>query len=238
MSSPAIDGNAGAIQSGVGGAFNSFNTAGLTTTAAAGLVVVVLGFNADTGSQQTVSGITGGGLTFSLRKGAHGASSPWSSEEVWTAPWAGGALSAQAFAVTFSGTVDGCAYCVFALTGLHSTAAPFDSNGACPQGTPTTGTQTATISTSQANDFILWMAYTAASQAPGTPTSFTQIAAVGGYGLNLYNRLQVAYLSVSSTQSGLVVTSLQSAGSAAVYLDAFTADAIANLARSYGYIFG
>jgi hypothetical protein len=139
--------------------------------------------------------------------GAHGATI-----EVWTAP-ASSQFNAGASSITwtanFSGAIDSCCVSIFAFSGLHSLAAPFDPHSGLPAtafNSTSTTPPTVTFSTSLADDTNLFISLrTNGTTATSTPSGYTQIGTDSdAAGVN-WASVAIYYKQVSSTQSGATV---------------------------------
>lgn len=176
---------------------SSIVTGAFTTTQAAEVVIAI------TINSVTISSITGGGLTFAKR------TSNAAGIEEWAAP-AAAALSGVQFTINFSGATGFVTTDTFAVSG-QDTATVFDANAAVPaNGTADPGS----ISTSNANDFILGAFRFAATAAPTQGAGYTKIS---GADFQLSE-----YQIVSATQSGLSITVGTGVGNA----NGFVGDAI------------
>src|SRR5215469_16508618 len=132
MTAPIVDGSAVTGTHTGGGAAV---TAGLTTTSANDIIVVVSSVEGRTVTTPNVTSVTGGGLTFSLRSRNNldtgGASTGNPSCEVWWA-LASSPLSSSAFTVNYASTYDDAAVIAFGVSGCN-TSAPWDSNVSLPK---------------------------------------------------------------------------------------------------------
>lgn len=221
---PAVDGIATAS-----GISSTTGTLSLTTTGANRLIVVPICWGI-TGTATGAASVTSPGLTFTKRTGAL-IPSNWVGMEIWTAP-APTALTSATITVTMSNAVDDAAIGAFGVSGLNSTATPWDANGGLPltavsdtvNAQPTLGP----ISTTQANDMLLGFScasWTAASNE--NVTGWTNIYKVHGPGLNSsFAWLSVSYKTVTAPQSSLSIPFDATTATINVrYGDALTADA-------------
>lgn len=239
MSSPIIDAGNGVGNTVTGS--NSSSSSGSvssiwgTSTTGAGLLVCIFSYDATSGSP-TLTGVTAGGGTINLTlrdrivnttSGGHN-----TTIEVWTAPFTSGynhGGSNLAIAWTASANYDDLCMIGFAVTGLYSTSAPFDS-GAVPDAafnSTSTTPPAVTFSTSQADDLLIYVsARSNGTNGTSAPSGWTLLATkTNGGGLN-YGYLNVYYKSVSATQSSVSVVDASSTNdiSWVSYVDAFTAD--------------
>lgn len=173
----ALDGSAHANHTGTS------STATLTTSSTNDVIVVFIVANVSAINSVTDTA----GLSWSQRATTTDGSGNWIFE--WTAISAG-ALSSDVITVTPSAstftTID-----AFGISGAN-TVTPFDSN----VGLPATGAPTLTLSTSNANDFIVAGMITSGTVTAGG--SWTLISGADFQG--------VEYQIVAATQSGLSVT--------------------------------
>lgn len=169
----------------------------ITTTSPAVIIAVVNAYNfAPAGAIRTVTGISGGGLTWTKRGATAGQNSGPSfsiNQEIWWAN-ATGPLTAQAITATMSGAVSqNLDMIVFAVTGSPSPSSPWDANGSLPAHTShmtgvgasmtVTGTTTATKSM-----LLAFNAYGWNSHAQSTiPASYSDVLSPHtGTSLNIY----------------------------------------------------
>lgn len=178
----------------------------------------------------TITSITGGSLTWSMRKFARG--NALGNLELW---WALAATNQTGvtFTANYSGLFDDASAIVFSVAGCK-TAAPWDSNGtisksASSASNPWTPSFTG-ITTTEANDFLIFLAATDGSWSqPGTlPSGYTIITSRSNSGGSHNAVIAGAYLGVTSTQSNVTSTwgsSLANPypGAEAIF-DALTAD--------------
>lgn len=160
-------------------------------------------FLAVTLNGSTISSITGGSLTWALRKRQGGTGSQYI--ELWAAQ-ASGALSGVAFTINFAAATTFVTSDVFAFSG-QDTSTIWDSNVSVPagsgngQGVPA---DPVAISTSNANDVIIAVFREASIASPTQGTGFTLISGA--------NFQMCEYQIVSATQTSL--SCAQGAGSA------------------------
>ena len=211
------------------------NAVSITTAAStANNVVLALSYCENTGGGPAISGISGGGLTWTLRRRTHG--STRGSLEVWSAQ-ATGTLATSTITATYAANFDACVFSVISVAGCNS--AIWDANAAVPKvqsssiGAGWTPSVSA-LSTTQAHDLVLAVA--GVNTAPATnigsvPSGFqfiTSVANNGGssgaasFGIGAQVR--------GTTQSGATVAwaAALNDGTGGEYLvDALTADAAA-----------
>ncbi len=151
--------------------------------------------------------------------------------EVWTAP-AATALTACTITATADRTIDAATIGYFAATGLHSTAAPFDGNGALPQlNQNLTGSSIlvqGTITTTQAHDMIVgfWSGNDAnCATWPGGVNTGTTIGGIHNFGALVWSCLGIGVWPVTTTQSATGWNTQQNHNSWYFPIHALTADA-------------
>ena len=148
----------------------------------------------------TVSSISGGGLTWHSREtGAiQDGGEYYQNVDEWYAV-ASSTLSSATITATLSGTANQEVWItVFGISGVN-TANPFDPNGSVPATDAATNNPSTTMSTSNANDMLI---YACSPYDGGNPNGWTSVEANGGYSIDEY----VAYQTVTSTQSNLVTS--------------------------------
>jgi hypothetical protein len=196
MTAPVLDGTAATGQAST----TNTLTATLTTANANDIIVVMVGVELGTGAP-TVSSVSGGGLTWTRRSQAIGNSSV--TLEVWYAV-AASPLTSVTITATTSANFDNGGIIAFGITGCN-TASPWDSNASLPakHSYSSAVTPSATISTTFANDFLMfagafdrpWTGYTPA------PSGFSVIGDVNNAGGSLYMYMGVVGEGVTSVQS-------------------------------------
>lgn len=223
---PTLDGTATGIAGG-----SSPVSATLTTTTANDIICALVFIEAPT-ANRWISGVSGGGLTWAKRTQATGfAASGFNaaqSLELWWA-LAPSPLAAVTITATMSGAYDDAAILVFGVAGCNTTA-PWDANASLAARLSFFGATVPTfngISTTQANDFLIFGFGSGASQGIGTvPTGFTQIGATINGGGARWASIGAAYRNVTSAQSNQTYAwgSVFASGGNAAIFDALTAD--------------
>jgi hypothetical protein len=177
---------------------NTHDTSGTATTIAASIttsvsntiiIAVVAGYNSLVGGTlKTVSGVSGGGLTWAKRSGQSMHTTSGSTNldvglEVWWAK-ATGTLTAQSITATFNAAPNQrCDILVFAVSGSNNLSAPWDINASIPTSAQSSGNTLSLpsrgITTSATNSMLLgFLAYAWNGNAANTVgTGFTNILA-------------------------------------------------------------
>lgn len=139
----ALDGHAAASGSVSG---TGTISATLTTTSTDDVIIACIYNEAQghTAGPHDVSGVTGGGLTWTQRSKETSTAFNGSSMEVWWAH-APSALSSTSITATFSGTTDDASIIVFGVSGAN-TSAPFDTDVSLPAKTQATASSIPSIS--------------------------------------------------------------------------------------------
>lgn len=215
-------------------------TASTTTTVAAALtttgtnrIACVLVYIEHAATGHWVTGVAGGGLTWAKRTQATALPGARNGQtlELWWAV-APTTLSAATITVTCNSAFDDAALLVFGVAGCN-TANPWDANvslaaRSIPAASASTIAPFTGISTTQANDFLIFGWGMANSQAIGTPPAgFSAIGAVQNGGGALFASIGAAYMGVTATQTNQTYTwgsSLTVTASGAAIFDALTAD--------------
>jgi hypothetical protein len=229
---PFFDTNAGAIQTITAQSVTTKALPGLSTDGA-GVVAVVNTYDVTAGTP-SISSVTSTHLTFTKRSsvvnttsGAHR-----TTVEVWEAP-SSGALTTEVITVNYSAAVDNTCIAGLGIKDVFSTASPFDSNGAVPAtafNSSSTSPPALTLSTSQANDLLLFAVST--STGTGTtntgPLGWSRVTDLADPSGTFFNNGTVFFKNVHGTQSAVTVTPNSAAAADVSYtdmVDAFTADA-------------
>lgn len=220
MTSPTLDGSATGLHSST-----NTNSATLTTTKANDIIVVMCACELGTGAP-AITGVSGGGLTWTKRKAVTAGASNSTSIELWWA-LAPTALSAVAITATYASNFDDAAMVAFGVNGCN-TAQPWDLNASVPAAyaSSSTSAPTWTISTNNPDNFLVigWGAQWGGTST-AVPTGFTNLANVTNSGGASFCAIGSAYESVSSKQSSQTITwGGTIAGNPAAILDALTAD--------------
>jgi hypothetical protein len=246
--SPAIDGAAVAVVFENDAGSTTSISAVLTTLLSPDIIVCAVSISNPQGGPNKLTGCTGTGLSFTLRKQYGNDMSTFCTAldvnpcnvnvEVWEAV-ASGTLSGVTITANFTSPLcqnaaghNGCraSLVTFGVNGVASTSTPHDPNASVPSANfSQSGTVvSATTVTTNADDLLVWYfggaaegnaACAGGSTAPSSP-AFTM---VGNIAFPTSNCLHVAVLSVSST----VNTTYTTGGSSDawnVIVDAFTAD--------------
>jgi hypothetical protein len=205
------------------GAYSEFTTsptATLTTTKAGDLIVaqVFTAHISSNGTYCTVTGVSGGGLTWSKRQGADytdATNNYDSTVEVWTAV-APGALSNVVITATLSAQARYAGINAFGISGIN-TSSPYDSNASVPasghDNSAGSSVPGATISTTNAHDFILGVFYNSGGYGNSLQSGFTA--------LFQNTSALIQYKVVSSPQSNLSVNQGTSIPSWGAVVDAY-----------------
>lgn len=203
--SPALDGSNFAVSA--SGTITTLATT-LTTTNSPDVIILLTTTQVTTG-YVTVSSISAAGLTFTKRTSISAAVGGFDEDfEEWYAITSS-TLSGLTITVTYSGTVTH--YAVLNVFGLSraNTNSPFDPNG----GLPSVRTQAAaSITTSNANDFVFGFELTMATASPTHGAGWTTISAPAT------DYFGSEYQQVTTTQSALTVTWSNAATDADVML--------------------
>ncbi len=225
---PVLDG-LGSAPSGTGG---TSHTTTLTTTGNGDIVVVVSYVENNVSTAPTVTGVSGGGLTWVLRKATSDASGTCRMEVWWA--YAASPLSATVITVTYSGAPDGYCLYSFGVNGCASSVAPWDTDASLPAvaTSGSSGTPSVSISTTASHCLLMANAGNPANNSNTVPpTGFTQVAqpssSSGAKGVGSGGGVK----SVTSAQSSATVAWGQ--GMNAEYLmvvDALAADTTTNVA--------
>jgi hypothetical protein len=215
----ALDGSASGQATGAA----SVASAGLTTGTAGDIIVayVFAEWITGTGAAGTISGISGGGLTWHNRgsqtANLTGALGAWTREEIWWA-YSSGTLSSSAITATFSlpssTNFDDASIIVFGVKGFLGTAyqtAPWDSNVSLPKfnsSSASAAPSVSGISTTSANTMLLTMYGTSGSSAlmNAGPAGFTYLKGQSNTGGSNDASVESAYQVVSATQSSITET--------------------------------
>jgi hypothetical protein len=134
----------------------------LTTTNSNDIIIACI-FNEAQGhpaGPHAVSGVSGGGLTWTQRSSQTSSAFNGSALEVWWAH-ASSPLSNVAITASFTGTPDDASIIVFGVSGCGNLAAPFDTNASLPktaQSTSLSSPSVAGVSTDFAKAFIFGVA--------------------------------------------------------------------------------
>jgi hypothetical protein len=207
MGTIIADGEGHANFGGTGGTVTGF-----TTTLTDDIIIVIVANETTTsGAFRPVSSVSGGGLTWALRKQLQwnaGSHTNANNLEVWWAH-APTALSAVTITVAVSGgSVDDGTIDVFAVHGADTTT-PFDPNGSLPASNTGTASDpsVASVSTSAGNSFLFSVYATPHPGAADAPnTGFTKIANFTNGGGTDYSTQQSQSKEFLTAQSGLTVT--------------------------------
>ena len=216
MASPTLDAS---------GAFNSTltvhtvtsSTVAVTTTSTNDVIVIDVWIEGTTNPAPHVTNVTASGLTFAKRfaSGSFAGHLGFTAFERWWAP-STATISALTVTVTYSATVDCPIIMGYGINGCANINSPWDSNVSLPAvntntgGTATTPTTLANVSTSQADDLILWSFCTSDTNTGKTivPASYT-ITGTGFQNTSGTNDVggNTARRAVSATQTNITVAS-------------------------------
>jgi hypothetical protein len=151
----SLDGHAASS----GSVSGSGNIAATLTTANSNDIIVACIYNEAQGHSagpHAVSGVSGGGLTWTQRSSQTSTAFNGSALEVWWAH-ASSPLSSVTITASFAGTTDDASIIVFGVSGCSNVAAPFDTNASLPktaQSTSASSPSVAGVSTDFAKTFI------------------------------------------------------------------------------------
>lgn len=243
---PVLDGSASGIAS---------TTTTITATLSTSLtndIICVLAY-AEYGGRynpgQAISSITSThGLSFTQRTRSH--ASECGTFELWWAV-AASVLTSEVITMTYPSNFDDATLIVFAVNGCNLSA-PWDGNGSLPaiqslnMSSSGSAVPSFTISTTSANDFLIFGLGTGNSWTPpGTiPTGYSLIKTASNGGGSLYAESALAGLAVTTAQSAITVAwgsaipdrgVTTSGGSSAEFIfDALTADPAASAGTAIG----
>ena len=173
----------------------SSTTLTLTTSNANDIIVMVATIN-DSATGPSVSSITSSNTTgWARRTSANVTAIPQESIDIWYGT-AANALSSEVITVNWSGTVTFVTIDIFGISGADTTTKS-DSNASCPVSNSTLNTDS-TISTSNANDFIIGAYRFSGTANPTQGSGWTKISGA--------NFQLAEYKIVSATQSSLDIT--------------------------------
>jgi hypothetical protein len=164
--------------------------AGPFTTSVATQVFIA---NTINGSNVTISSITGGGLTWTLRKRSNTGTNTYI--ELWSAQ-ASSAISAVTFTINYSGSITFSTVDIFAFSGADTSGTPFDTNVSVPSAKDG-GPDPILVSTDNANDVVIAAFRTASTSSPTAGATFTAVTNSGA------DFQLVEYKIVSATQTNL-----------------------------------
>lgn len=189
---------------------SNMGTITLTTTGTNTIVVLCVINENNGGTQRTVTGVSGGGLTWASRSQVTGADT-WISFDTWWA-LAASPLTSTTITYTLSGTTDDACVVAFGVNGSSNTSAPWDTNVGLPFSANGGGTSVSVsgVSTTTANTFMISFAGDGTSTGSHTYTPvapFTLIDGVYNGGGSRAACIGVGQNIVSSAQSGITVTS-------------------------------
>ncbi len=173
----------------------------------------------------TVSSISGGGLTWHSREtgAVEDGAEYYQNVDEWYAV-ASSTLSSATITATLSGTANQEVWItVFGISGAN-TASPFDPNTSVPATNAATSNPSTTMSTSNADDMLI---YACSAYAGSNPSGWTSVEANNGYSIDEY----VAYKTVTSTQTNLAT----SCGGSDAY-GAEVTDAVEAATTYYSYV--
>jgi hypothetical protein len=224
VSPPSQDGSATTAQA-TPGSLTPFSINASITSNTNDVIVIITSVE-NTSTVPSVSTISGGGLTWTLRKRIVYQGGGLAMEE-WYAV-APTAISSGSYLLTWTGANwDNAGAICFALTGA-TIAAPFDPNASWPGSfvnTATSTTPTVTFSTTLPDDFLISAVANTVNQTSYTqPSGFTQIANNLNVGGVFYLWANVGGQSVTSAQSGVTVAGGTFSQSTIQLVDGFTAN--------------
>jgi hypothetical protein len=209
------------------------SVAATITTPATNNIILAYTHCENPAAQRTVSGVSGGGLTWARRAQFLNSSAPWSTNEVWWAA-APAALTSQTITVTFSAAIDDCSLQLIAVNGVLNLVSPWDTNGSLPATGVGPGTPVSrNISTTAANTMLLGFTGDATSNVPATGTGFTLLYTTANSGGANFSFTKSQYQVFTSAQTNYAATFggvVQ--GSAGYIFDALAAVAAASAAQA------
>lgn len=184
-------------------------SATITTSLAADIIVAYVFCEKPSGTQVTVSGVSGGGLTWALRKQFTWVPSGQSNDiEIWWAA-AASALSAQTITASLTGTVDNASLHLIAVSGVPNQSSPWDTNVSLPAaGAPAgsvTNTPSTTISTTSTTTLVLGFWGIASTVQRTAGTGFTALYSTSTSSGTLFTRTFSEYQTFASAQSNTTV---------------------------------
>lgn len=223
----------------------SSGTVTLTTSLTNDVICVLVGGQTNdtynNGLTFSVSSVTATGLTFTKRVGIDGkggfnttggGNPGLNSLELWTAP-STSALSSKVITVNASNNPDCGCIIAFGVNGVNNINSPWDTNAGLTYSnfsTAQAGSNASVtgVSTTQANDFLIWANETYSSAAPldsaSPPTNFTLIQRIRNVSGNLEASMYAGYRIVSATQASVTVSQTASNSGWIALVDALTAD--------------
>ena len=173
MAAPNLDGSVSSTASST-----TTISASLTTTLTNDIIVAVVYWEVSSGSAPTVSGVSGGGLTWAKHKSSNGSTS--GNIEIWWA-LAASALSSTSITVTATSSFDDASLSIFGVNGCN-TSTPWDTNASLPAtySSATSATPSfsgiSTSSTSGNFNIFSWGQVSSSNSAGTLPSGFTQIS--------------------------------------------------------------
>lgn len=221
MASPAIDGHA---KNNTWAHLSTTGNVTLTTTLAGMLLLIVTIEN--TASAISVLTVTStSGLTWTRRTTQTSAANHVVTEE-WTAPSAG-AKTSEVIAVTLSAAPDSVVLVAAGVSGVFSTATPFDTNVSLPAFAQAVSAMPAvSYSTTQLDDLLIGTLGTNNSVGAGTPVGWTLVD--GGVNSNAGgSRFCACFLHIKSVSAAQTTQTYQPTTNGLnniSIVDAFTSD--------------
>ena len=226
----SLDGSNSAV---FGGSRGADGVVTLTTSLADDIIILQISTETDTLPAQTVASVSGGGLTWALRKRlawTNSSDSTPNNHEIWwahaPAPLAGVTITA-----TMTGTIDDGTVTAFGVNGSSHFTNPWDGNASLP-GTATNltgtdpGTQTVTgISTNAASGIMLEFICSDAQAnfvPESSPLSFTGIENPQNSYNTLWEYADQAYHIFSSVIAGASITYSTTLGKNGMIVDALS----------------
>lgn len=214
------------------------SVAATITTPSTNDIIIAFIHCESTSVARTVSGVSGGGLTWALRKRWTNPSGPWSNIESW---WAAAAspLTAQTITATFSGAIDDCSLQLAAVHGVLNLVGPWDVNVSLPVAAAgISGNISVSISTTATDTILFGFTGDATPNVPATGTGFTQLylTSNGGGANYSYTKSQYQVFAVAQTGYSATFGLVQSSG--AYMFDALAAVALASFVDLVGNLGG
>lgn len=205
-----IDGSGATATS--SGAVSSLS-ATISTTNTNDIVLAFVHLEKPSGGAVTVSGVSGGGLTWALRKQfAFGTDNDI---EIWWAA-ASAALTSQSITATFTGAIDDASLQLIAVSGVASLVTPWDANGSLPAtfAEVNVANPSVTISTTSAVTMVLGFRGNPTPSGATAWSGFTALYSTTGSAGALWSYTNSEYETFSSAQSGITVGWTVGAGNA------------------------
>lgn len=191
----------GTSASGIWSGGTTGTVVGISATAQAKFVMVVVGFEQTT-TGITVSSVTAPGLTFSKIANVDNAgASNWTYAEVWVAPLST-AITGVTATITLSAAIDDAAAVAFGVDYVPS--ANQIATGGLPFGGHSAGVVTSGTLTQPAGTTIYCIQANGANTLPVAPVGFTNVATAANGGGSRFMQLAVSNLQLTTPLSGTI----------------------------------